>query len=130
MPSDSNMGKKEHEKLEKYNGLQEEREKTLEVKATMEPVVTGAPSAVNPKLWEELRQIPGITSELSVHNLSKMFNKKLVMVDDFPSCLFPTVVHMKFDINRWVGMLLYTIILLQQVVLRTTELFKLMLCSC
>lgn len=75
MPGDSNMGKKEHKKLEKYNGLKEELEKTSEVKATAEPVVTGAPSGVTPNLWEELRQIPGIITELSVQNLSKMFNK-------------------------------------------------------
>ncbi|KAL4006508.1 quercetin 2,3-dioxygenase [Sarotherodon galilaeus] len=45
IPSDSNIRKKEHEKLKKYQGLREELEKMWRVK---------------------LQQIPGTTSEISV----------------------------------------------------------------
>lgn len=44
--SDSNIRKKEQEKLEKHQGLKEELEKMWEVEATVVPVVTGALRAV------------------------------------------------------------------------------------
>ncbi len=52
IPSDCNIRKKEHEKLEKYQGLREELEKAWRVKATVVPVVIGALGAVTPKLQE------------------------------------------------------------------------------
>ncbi len=42
IPSDSNIKKKEHEKLEKYQGLKEELEKMWGVKPTVVLVVIGA----------------------------------------------------------------------------------------
>ena len=71
IPSDSNIKKKEYEKLEKYQGLKGELERTWKVKAKVVPVVIGARGAVTPKLEERLQQIPGTTSELSVQRLSK-----------------------------------------------------------
>ncbi|XP_076740510.1 uncharacterized protein LOC143418686 [Maylandia zebra] len=62
VPNDSNIRKKEHEKLEKYQGLREELERMWRVKVTVVPVVIGALGAVTPKLGEWLQQIPGITS--------------------------------------------------------------------
>ena len=50
IPSDSNIRKKEHEKLEKYQGLKEELEKMWRVKATMVRVVIGALGAVSHNL--------------------------------------------------------------------------------
>uniref|UniRef100_A0A096M1X3 Uncharacterized protein n=1 Tax=Poecilia formosa TaxID=48698 RepID=A0A096M1X3_POEFO len=41
IPSDHNIRKKEHEKLEKYQGLREELEKAWKVKTTVVPVVIG-----------------------------------------------------------------------------------------
>ncbi len=70
IPSDSNIRKKEHEKLEKYQGLKEELEKMWKVRATVVPVVIGALGAVTPKLGEWLQQIPGKTSEVSVQDPS------------------------------------------------------------
>ncbi|XP_055359974.1 uncharacterized protein LOC129603341 [Betta splendens] len=58
IPSNGNIRKKEHEKLEKYQGLREELEKAWKVKATVVPVVIGALGAVTPKLEEWLQQIP------------------------------------------------------------------------
>ena len=66
LPSDSNIRKKECEKLEKYQGLKEELERMRKVKAKVVPGVVGALGAVAPKLGEWLQQIPGTTSELSV----------------------------------------------------------------
>ncbi|XP_041652507.1 uncharacterized protein LOC121515677 [Cheilinus undulatus] len=54
IPSDSNIREKEHEKLEKYQGLKEELEKMWGVKET---VVTGARGAVTPKLGGWLQQV-------------------------------------------------------------------------
>ena len=42
VPSDSNIKKKEYEKLEKYRGLKEELERTWKVKVKVAPVVIGA----------------------------------------------------------------------------------------
>ncbi|XP_055362142.1 uncharacterized protein LOC129603668 [Betta splendens] len=53
IPSDGNIRKKEHEKLEKYQGLREELEKAWKVKATV--VVIGALGVVTPNLEEWLR---------------------------------------------------------------------------
>ncbi len=66
IPSDSKIRKKEHQKLEKYQGLKKELEKMSGVKATVVPVVIGALGAVTHKLGEWLQQIPGTTSEVSV----------------------------------------------------------------
>ena len=65
IPSDSNIKKKEHEKIEKYQGLKEELERMWGVKATVVPVVIGALGAVTYKLGEWLQQIPGTTPEIS-----------------------------------------------------------------
>ncbi|KAL3988692.1 Arf-GAP with Rho-GAP domain, ANK repeat and PH domain-containing protein 1 [Sarotherodon galilaeus] len=59
IPNDSNIRKKEHEKLEKM----------LRMKVTVVTVVIGALSAVTPKLSEWLQQIPGTVSEISVQKL-------------------------------------------------------------
>ncbi|KAK7925436.1 hypothetical protein WMY93_007746 [Mugilogobius chulae] len=63
---DGNIRRKEHEKLEKYQGLREELEKAWKVKATVVPVVIGALGAVTPKLDEWLQHIPGTTADISV----------------------------------------------------------------
>ena len=55
VPSDSNIEKKDYEKLEKYQGLKEELGRTWKVKAKVVPVVTGALGAVTPKLEERLQ---------------------------------------------------------------------------
>lgn len=61
-PNDKKIRKKEHEKLEKYEGL----EKMWRVKVNMDPVVIRALGVVTPKLGEWLKLIPGTTSEISV----------------------------------------------------------------
>ncbi|TWW72943.1 hypothetical protein D4764_15G0003370 [Takifugu flavidus] len=66
IPSDNNIRKKEHEKLEKYQGLKEEIERMWVMKATVVPVVIGTLVAVTPKLSRWLQQIPGTTSEISI----------------------------------------------------------------
>ena len=78
IPSDSNIRKKEHEKLEKYQGLREELEKMWGVKAKVVPVVIGALVAVTPKLGEWLQQIPGRTSEISVQKSGILGTAKIM----------------------------------------------------
>ncbi|XP_076747453.1 uncharacterized protein LOC143421715 [Maylandia zebra] len=78
VPNDSNIGKKEHEKLEKYQGLREELERMWRVKVTVVPVVIGALGAVTPKLGEWLQQIPGITSEISVQKSAVLGTAKIL----------------------------------------------------
>lgn len=62
--SDAIIRTKEHEMLEKFQGLKEKLERMWKVKSTVVPVVTGALGAVTPKLGERLQQIPGATSEV------------------------------------------------------------------
>ncbi|TWW73505.1 Kin of IRRE-like protein 1 [Takifugu flavidus] len=56
IPSDSNIRKKEHEKLEKYQGLKENIERMCGMKATVVPVVIGTLGAVTPKPSRWLQQ--------------------------------------------------------------------------
>lgn len=70
IPTDSNIRKKEQEKLRKYRRYKVE----LEKKVTLVPVVIGALGAVIPKLSGKLQQIPGTgtTSELSIQKSAKL----------------------------------------------------------
>ena len=78
IPSDCNIRKKEHEKLEKYQALREELEKAWKVKATVVPVVIGALGAVTPKLEEWLQQVPGKTSDISVQKSAVLGTAKIL----------------------------------------------------
>ncbi len=71
IPSDSNIRKKEHEKLEKYQGLKEKLKKMWGVKATLMPVVIGVGS-------EWLQQNPGTTSEVSVQESAILGTAKIL----------------------------------------------------
>ena len=77
VPSDSNIKKKEYEKLEKYKGLKEELERMWKVNFKVVPVVLEALGAVTPKLEEWLQQIPG-TSELSVQKSAVLETAKVL----------------------------------------------------
>ena len=78
IPSDSNIRKKEHEKLEKYQGLKEQLEKMWGMKVTVVPVVVGALGAVTPKLDAWLQEIPGTTSEISVQKSALLGTAKIL----------------------------------------------------
>ncbi|KAF1377421.1 hypothetical protein PFLUV_G00200640 [Perca fluviatilis] len=67
IPSDSNIKKKEHEKLEKYQGLREELEEMWKLKVTVVPVVIGALRAVTPRLG----QWPSKLQEQHLRSLSR-----------------------------------------------------------
>lgn len=60
IPTDSNIRKKEHEKLEKYQGLRGELDEISKVKGTVVPIVIRVLWAVTPKLGGWLQQIPDI----------------------------------------------------------------------
>ena len=64
IPADAN--KKEHEKLEKYQGLKKQLEWMWKAKGSVVPVVVGALGAATPKLGEWLQHIPGTTFEVDV----------------------------------------------------------------
>ena len=66
IPNDCNLRKKEEEKLGEYQGLKEEQERKLGAKVSVVPVVIGALRAVTPKFGEWLKQIPGLTFEISL----------------------------------------------------------------
>ncbi|CAL9694852.1 unnamed protein product [Knipowitschia caucasica] len=78
IPSDGNIRKKEHEKLEKYQGLREELERAWRVKVTVVPVVIGALGAVTPKLEEWLQRIPGTTLDISVQKCAVLGTAKIL----------------------------------------------------
>ena len=78
IPADANIRKKEHEKVEKYQGLKEQLEQMWKVKASVVPVVVGALGAVTPKLGEWLQQIPGTTSETSVQKSAVLGTAKIL----------------------------------------------------
>ncbi|KAK7877660.1 hypothetical protein WMY93_031672 [Mugilogobius chulae] len=61
IPSDGNIRRKEHEKLEKYQGLREELEKAWKVKATVVPVVIVQKSAVlgTARILRRTLKLPG-----------------------------------------------------------------------
>ncbi|XP_051929435.1 uncharacterized protein LOC127605701 [Hippocampus zosterae] len=73
-----NIRKKEHEKLEKYQGLREELERAWKVKVTVVPVVVGALGAVTPKLDEWLQQIPGTTLDISVQKCAVLGTARIL----------------------------------------------------
>ncbi|TWW57300.1 hypothetical protein D4764_07G0000190, partial [Takifugu flavidus] len=70
--------KKEHEKLEKYQGLKEGMERMWGMKATVVPVVIGTLGAVTPNLSRWLQQIPGTTSEISVQKSAVLGTAKVL----------------------------------------------------
>ena len=74
--SDSNIKKKEHENLEKYQGLKEDLERIWGVKASVVPVVIGTLRAVTPKLGQWLQQIP--VPEISVHKSTVVGTAKIL----------------------------------------------------
>ncbi|KAJ0057310.1 hypothetical protein NL108_002264 [Boleophthalmus pectinirostris] len=78
IPSDGNIRKKEHEKLEKYQGLKEELERAWKVKASVVPVVISALGAVTPKLEEWLQKIPGKTTDISVQKSAVLGTAKIL----------------------------------------------------
>ncbi|XP_068190807.1 uncharacterized protein [Antennarius striatus] len=78
IPADANIRKKEHEKIEKYQGLKEQLEQMWKVKVNVVPVVVGALGAVTPKLEEWLQQIPGTTSEASVQKSAVLGTAKIL----------------------------------------------------
>ncbi len=68
IPNDSNIKKKEQEKVEKYQPLREELQRIWKVKSKVVPVVVGALGAVTPVLQKWLKEIPG---EHAYRNLQK-----------------------------------------------------------
>ncbi|KAJ8040969.1 hypothetical protein HOLleu_15434 [Holothuria leucospilota] len=60
VPSDTNIERKEREKIEKYQDLRLEVQRMWDVKAKVVPVVVGALGATTQNLDKHLEEIPGI----------------------------------------------------------------------
>lgn len=80
IPSDCNI-RKENKKLKKCQGLKEEMDKPWQVHASVVPVITGALSAVTPKLKEWLQIISGTTSEISAQRNAVLETSKILQKD-------------------------------------------------
>ena len=78
IPCEGNIRKKEHKKLEKYQGLKEGLEKICGVKGAVVPIVIGALGAVTSKLDWRLHQIPRMTSEISVQKSVMLGTDKIL----------------------------------------------------
>lgn len=76
IPSDSNIRKKKHKKLEIYQGLKEQLDDMWKLKVKVIPIVTGFLRVVTPKLEERLQQIPG-TSDMSVQKTVALGTAKI-----------------------------------------------------
>lgn len=67
--SNSNIRKKELEKLVKYQGMREEQEKMWKMKVTMAPVLIETLRAVTPQTREGFQQILGTTFEIFIQKI-------------------------------------------------------------
>ncbi|KAM3621613.1 uncharacterized protein V6R79_013592 [Siganus canaliculatus] len=76
IPSDSNIRRKEHKKLGKYQGLKEELEERRRIKAALVAMVIKTLGAVILKLGEWLQQILGKTSKIWVQRRVVQWDKE------------------------------------------------------
>ena len=77
-PVDTNVGKKEAEKVAKYGGLRLELERMWGVDAEIIPVVVGGLGAVTKNLKEHLARIPGTPDASMCQKISLLGSKKIL----------------------------------------------------
>ena len=78
-PVDTNVGKKESEKIAKYGALRVEAERMWGLKAEVIPVVVGGLGAVTKNLTDNLAQIPGCPDVYMVQKICLLGSKKILM---------------------------------------------------
>lgn len=76
--SNSNIRKKELEKLVKYQGLREEQEKMWKMKVTVVPVVIKTLRAVTPQTGEWFQQILGTPFEIFIQKSRVLWTPKIL----------------------------------------------------
>ena len=79
-PVDTNVNKKEMEKLSKYGGLRVELERMWGVKAEIVPVIVGGLGAVTKNLADYLAKIPG-TPDLHMCQKICLLGSKQILTD-------------------------------------------------
>ena len=77
-PIDTNVGKKENEKIGKYGSLRVEAERMWGVKAEVIPVVVGGLGAVTKKLGDYLARIPGTPDVYMCQKICLLGSKKIL----------------------------------------------------
>ena len=76
---DTNIKKKEMEKLSKYQGLQVELERMWGVKAEIIPIIVGGLGAVTRNLTEYLSKIPGAPDLHMCQKICLLGSKRILM---------------------------------------------------
>ena len=78
-PVDTNMKKKEMEKISKYGGLKVELERMWGVKAEIIPVIVGGLGAVTKNLFDYLAKIPGNPDLHMCQRICLLGSKRILM---------------------------------------------------
>ena len=77
-PVDTNVGKKEWEKVGKYGGLRAELERMWGVNAETIPVVVGGLGAVTKNLGDYLTKIPGCPDQYMCQKICLLGSKRIL----------------------------------------------------
>ena len=77
-PVDTNVGKKEREKVAKYTGLRVELEKMWGLDAETVPIIVGGLGAVTNNLGDELSKIPGKPDRFMCQKICLLGSKKIL----------------------------------------------------
>ena len=77
-PVDTNVGKKEREKVGKYGGLRAELERMWGVNAETIPVVVGGLGAVTKNLGDYLTKIPGCPDQYMCQKICLLGSKRIL----------------------------------------------------
>ena len=77
-PVDTNVGKKETEKIAKYGALSVEAERMWGVKAQVIPVIVGGLGAVTRNLGDNLAKIPGAPDAYMCQKICLLGSKKIL----------------------------------------------------
>ena len=75
---DTNVGKKENEKIAKYGALSAEAERMWGVKAQVIPVIVGGLGAVTKNLGDNLAKIPGAPDSYMCQKICLLGSKKIL----------------------------------------------------
>ena len=78
-PVDTNIKKKEMEKLSKYGGLRVELERMWGVKAEIIPIIVGGLGAVTRNLPDYLAKIPGLPDLHMCQKICLLGSKRILM---------------------------------------------------
>ena len=78
-PVDTNVGKKEGEKIAKYEGLRGELQRMWGMDAEVVPVIVGGLGAVTKSLGDRLKTIPGHPDQFMCQKICLLGSKKILL---------------------------------------------------